>query len=611
MKVVPKTLFTLSITIFFNQTLTKMRFFKFFAMTIAISLLTISSSYAQVSPLVTDVIATPQFFISLLAGVLLAIGFQVLLSALSVAAGISAVGDIQKKANKSSSDADKNKSSSSSTPMGVKISSGLGVWTMITVSVALFCASLLAVKLSLIGNVIIGITLGLVIWAAFFTTMAYLEVKSVSSLLGTLINTAFAGIKHSMSALQDMFTKSQAHKIEDIAEHTIEKVRREMTDATDMHTIKDKVDEYVNRLEQTAERTPDYEQIKQDFINILRDVRIEEKTDQSLEGKESEIFVKLASEQSNFSKQDVKKLGGVFKQAQQAVKAGDTKKDKAKKVAAQFTPANEADIDNYVQKIEDYLRNTDRNELDPEGIRQDIEEIIQHPNHAQSIINRRAGQMDRSTMVALLENQKKMDHSKAEKVVSFVEQAIGTVANQADQSRQQASNKVNDATSTVKTQVDAGQQTASAKTTQAGSGLEARLRDYLSRTQRPEIQYDSLKWDIERIMNDPKSSPEIVRSRLQRFDKETFISLLTANDKISRRDIENLANKVDESRNRVIETTHKIEAETTRRIAQAKQESLHQAENVRKTAAAAAWWLFGTAIISGLASAAGGLVAIL
>jgi hypothetical protein len=441
--------------------------------------------------------------------------------------------------------------------------------------------------------------------------MAYLEVKSVSSLLGTLINTAFAGIKHSMSALQDMFTKSQTHKIEDIAEHTIDKVRREMTDATDMHTIKDKIDEYVNRLEQTAERTPDYEQIKQDFINILRDVRIEERTDQDLQGKESEIFIKLASEQSNLSKQDVKKLGGVFKQAQQAVKSGDTKEDKAKKVAAQFTPANEEDLDNYVRKIEDYLRSTERDELNPEAIRHDIEEIIQHPNHAQEILSRRANQMDRSTMVALLENQKKMDHDKAEKLVSFVEQAIGTVANKATHAKHQANSKVDDATSTAKTQFNEGQQTASAKVSETGSGLETRLRDYLSRTQRPEIQYDSLKWDIERIMNDPKSSPEIVRNRLQRFDKETFISLLTANDKISRSDIDILANKVDESRNRVIETTHKIEAETTRRIAQAKQESLHQAENVRKTAAAAAWWLFGTAIVSGLASAAGGLVAIL
>ncbi len=584
-----------------------MKFFKIFTLTGGAFLLSISASFAQVSPLVTDVVATPQFFISLLAGVLLAIGFQVLLSALSVAVGISAIGNIQKQANKSSSDSDNDKSSSDDTPLGVKISSGLGLWTMITVSIALFFASLLAVKLSLIGTGIIGITLGLVIWAAFFTTMAYLEVKSVSSLLGTLINTAFSGIKHSLSALQDLFTKSQVGKIEDIAEHTIEKVRQEMTDATDMHSVKDKIDEYVTRLEETADRAPDYEQIKQDFVNILKDVRIEEKTDTGLHGKESEVFIKLASEQSHLSKQDVKKLGGVFKQAQQAVAAGDTKEDKAKKVAAQFTSASEEDIDNYVQKIEDYLRSTDREEVNPDAIREDIEAIIQNPRHAQEILSRRAGQMDRNTMVALLENHSKMDHGKAEKIVSYVEKAIDTVASKVDQVKHNA----NDASEQVKAQANDGQQSAKSNASSAGSGLEGRLSEYLSRTERPEIQYESLKWDVERIMNDPKSSPEIIKNRLQQFDKETFIALLTANDKISRRDIENLANKVDETKNRVIETAHKIETETSRRLEQVKQESLHQAENLRKTAAAAAWWLFATAVVSGIASAAGGLVAIL
>jgi hypothetical protein len=155
------------------------------------------------------------------------------------------------------------------------------------------------------------------------------------------------------------------------------------------------------------------------------------------------------------------------------------------------------------------------------------------------------------------------------------------------------------------------QQAAQERSSSGGSGLENRLRDYLARTDRPEIQYDSLKWDIERMMQDPKSSPEIARNRLSKFDKETFMAVLTANDKLSRRDIENLSNKVDESRHRAISKLEQIENETRRRIESTKQGALQQAENARKTAATAAWWLFGTAIVSGLASAAGGLIAIL
>ena len=584
-----------------------MKLFKTGFLTLILSVVVVGNSYAQVSPIVSDIVATPQFFVSLLAGILLAIGFQVILTALSVAVGVTAVGNIRKKANKSSSDNGSKDDSGSSTPMGVKISSGLGIWTLVTVSIALFFASLLAVKLSLIGTPIIGVTLGLVIWAAFFTTMAYLEIKSVRTLLGTLINTAFEGIRSAVSGLQNMFSASQSSKIENIAENTIEKVRAELDDSFDMAPLNQKIDDYVNRLEATAERTPDYEQIKQDFVNILKDVRIEEKTDHHLDSKESEIFLKLASEQSSMSKQDVKKMSGVFKQAQQAVKSGDTKEDKAKNVASQFTPASEEEIDNYVQKIEKYLRSSEREEVNPDAIRADIEAIIENPKHAQSIIGRRAGQMDRGTLVALLENHRKMDHDKAEKVVSYVEKAIDKVASKADQASGQATQQVNKAQHGAQANVAQARQ----KSSSSGSGLENRLRDYLARTDRPEIQYDSLKWDIERMMQDPKSSPEIARNRLSKFDKETFMAVLTANEKLSRRDIENLSNKVDESRHRAISKLEQIENETKRRIESTKQGALQQAENARKTAATAAWWLFGTAIVSGLASAAGGLIAIL
>ncbi len=589
-----------------------MKFFKPMSLTLAFSIASGTASYAQVAPALLDVVATPQFFVSLLAGILLAIGFQVLLTALSVAAGISAVGNIQKKANKpSNKDKSNDSSSGSSTPMGVKISSGLGAWTMITVSIALFFASLLAVKLSLIGNVIIGITLGLVIWAAFFTAMAYLEIRSISSLLGALINTAFAGIKQTMSALHDMFTASQTTKIENIAEHTIKQVRNELDDSMNMSSIRAKIDEYVDRMEERADRAPNYEQIKQDFVDMLRDVRIEEHSEKGMREDETQIFFKLASEQPNLSKKDVKKLGGIFNEARQAVKQGDTKEEKAKKLATQFTPASEGDIDNYVQQIEAYLRNTERGELNPDAIRSDIEAIVQNPKDAQRIISRRAGQMDRNTLVALVEQNKNMDHAKAEKVVSYVEKAIDFVASKTDQATSQVKGKAQQTTAQASDQTNQMKSAADGQSRQKSSGLEARLRDYLARTDRPEIQYDTLKWDIERIMNDPKSSPDIIKNRLSQFDRETFIELLTANDKISRNDINRLADKVDESRNRVIQKVNQVETETRRRIEEAKQASLRQAENARKTAAAAAWWLFGTAVLSGIASAAGGLVAIL
>jgi hypothetical protein len=590
-----------------------MKFIRFALLAPVALLLTASSVSAQDVQLpLTEVVATPQFLVSILAGVLLAIGFQVLLTSLSVAIGFSAIGNVEKQANSSNSKSDKNSSDDSgSTPVGVKISSGVGIWTLLTSSIALFCAALLAVKLSLVGNIVTGIILGLVIWATFFTALAYLEGKAVSTLLGSLINTVTSGLRGAASAVQGAFSSSQKKEIENIADHTIEKVRREMEDSMDLNQLKRKVDEYVERTEQAATSGPDYEQVKQDFINLLKDVRIEERVDTDGDGAlDTEMFVKLASEQPNLTKEDVKKLKGTFQEARAAVKAGDTNEEKAKKVAAQFGSASEEEIDNYVAQIESYLRETERAELNPDAIREDIERIVNNPKHAQAIMSERINQMDRGTLVALLETHQKMDHAKAEKVVSYVEEAIDWVANktsQAESTAQQKRAQADHQTSSM--QVEADGKISDASSTRKG-GFEDRMRQYLNGLNRPELQYDSLKWDIEKIMNDPKTAPSVLKHRLSQFDKETFMALLTSNDRISRHDINKIGDKVDETRQQVLSKVDQIEREASRRTEQAKQMAFHQAENARKTAASAAWWLFATALVSGAAAALGGLVAI-
>lgn len=568
-----------------------------------------TSAFAQDSLFLTDVVATPQFFVSLLAGVLLAIGFQVLLTVLSVAIGISAVGNVQHQANHPSNDSDKNKekdnSSGSDTPMGVKLSSGLGLFTLITSSIALFFAAMLAVKLSLIGNAAIGVTLGLVIWAAFFTALAYLEITSVSTLIGSLINTVVSGIKSSASAVGSTLQGSPYSKIEDIADHTINKVRNELHDSVDLNQINQKIDDYIKRVEESG---PDYEQVKNDMVGLLKDIRIEEKTDKKAGGEiDSELFVKFASEQANVSKQDAKKMGKAFKEAQKAFEEGDGNEEKAKKVAAQLSGKSEEEVSGYVQQIEEYLRSTDKDEVNPDAIRDDIERIIENPKNAQEILSNRAGQMDRSTWVALLEKDKRMDHDRAEKVVSYVEQAIDFVAKKTDDAKQSA----HSAQSSVAEQADQAKGQADGKSKQLSPQAEGKLKGYFDSLDRPELQYDSLKRDVEKIMNDPKAAPEVLKNRLSRFDRETLMALLTSNDKLSRKDVESLSSKIDESKSSVLKKVEEIDRETSIALERAKQAALHQAENTRKTAASAAWWLFATAVVSGVAAALGGWVAIL
>ena len=572
-----------------------------FSVIVALCLVS-TSALAQESLFLTDVVATPQFLVSLLAGLLLAIGFQVLLTALSAAIGISAIGNIQKQVNTPSSG--DSSSDDSDTSLGVKISSGVGLWTLITASVALFFAALLAVKLSLVGNAVIGVTLGLVIWAAFFTTLAYLEIKSVSTLLGSLISLVSSGVKSSASAVQSLFQSSPYGKIEDIANHTVEKIRAELEDAVDLDQISAKIDEYVSRMEESG---PDYEQVKQDMIALLTDIRIEEKKETGSSGTvDTKTFIKLASGQVNVSKQDAKKLGQVFEEAQRAVEEGDGKEEQAKKVVASLSGKSEEEIGGYVQHIEEYLRSTDQESVDPDAIRDDIERMIKDPRHAQDIITDRAKQFDRATWVALLEKDKRMNHDRAETMVGYVEQAINFVAGKVDSTQE----KAEDAQTTVAARTDEAQKSSGKPTMQTSAKAERRIKSYLNGLNRPELAYGSLKKDVMKVLDDPKTAPQVLRRRLEKFDRNTLMALLTANDRLSRQDIEGLTQRIDESKQQVLTKVEEVERKTESALEEAKQAALHQAENARKTAASAAWWLFATAVASGAAAALGGWVAI-
>jgi len=93
---------------------------------------------------IADTIITPHFFIAVIAGVILAMGFQFILTALSVAAGITAVGDIKemyvkgkynpnRKDNLHDTENDLSKDDDDDDGMdtGTMITTGFGAWSVI------------------------------------------------------------------------------------------------------------------------------------------------------------------------------------------------------------------------------------------------------------------------------------------------------------------------------------------------------------------------------------------------------------------------------------------------------------------------------------------------
>ena len=530
---------------------------------------------------------TPQFFICIIAGVILAMGFQVVLTILSVASGVSLIGNLEKPTlSKSTSTSTKPAiDNKPSTPLLVKITSAAGIWTIITASVSLFFASLLAVKLSLVSNDMVGITLGLVIWAAFFMLMMYLEIKSVSSLLGMVFNTALQGLRYSFGSLQKVFGSSPEARIAKIAENTIHDFGKELTHALGDNKLVKKFDKYVKELKP---KELDYDKIKGELFKLFKELEIEEKIDKSDINISEKHLYKIAESHTPKSKKLNINWAQLLIEAWGIYKIAGPVSDK---ISSTLSMTSNGDEPGIKAKIEKYLFETGKEEFSPERLKTDFFRILHEPALAKELIAEKVQGLDRSTFVNILSKRTDVApdqlHFMADSVsgaYEFVKQKISE--NSKSDLREDS------------------------KKTKILGKIEDKFRNYVSSASKDSIDYDQVKSDFIAIFHNPKATFSVLKNQLSTYDRESLIAMLSTRENISSEESEKLVVKIEEARNYVLSKIEKVESEIKSKAEQAKVIAFHEAEIIRKSAATAAWWLFATAIVSGLAASAGGMLAI-
>jgi len=175
-----------------------------------------------------------------------------------VALGISAIGDISEMGhkNKKSDSGSPSSDEKDSTPTGVKISTAAGVFMLVALSVSLFFASLIAVKLSLISSNLIGFTLGMVIWAGTLLLAVYFDSKLISALTGTI----FGAIKDTLSAgastVGNIFSQSEKGQAKTTAQETV-KAKAESA-----------IQNWFDRMDQPE---LEYDRLRQDVEHMMDD----------------------------------------------------------------------------------------------------------------------------------------------------------------------------------------------------------------------------------------------------------------------------------------------------------------------------------------------------
>jgi nucleoid DNA-binding protein len=245
----------------------------------------------------------------------------------------------------------------------------------------------------------------------------------------------------------------------------------------------------------------------------------------------------------------------------------------------------QARVQNFQQNLEDYLRSTGKDELNPEAIKRELYLLLNDPRAGAESLGDRLSHFDRSTIIALLQARGDMSEEEAARTV---DQVLAV--------RDQFVEQVRAIQRRIQDVID---------------GVFGRIRNYLNSLDRPELNYDGIKKDVRKLFDDPQAGFDAIRDRLGSFNRDTLVAIMSSREDISEADANRIIDQIEGARNNVIQRAERVQQEAQRRLEQVKIQAQRQAEETRKAAGSAAWWLFATAVVSAIAAAMGGVIAVL
>jgi nucleoid DNA-binding protein len=355
--------------------------------------------------------------------------------------------------------------------------------------------------------------------------------------------------------------------------HTLVHSPRILTD-----TVKETYDQTVNSIADYLRNTKleelDPDGIQRDLSRLLSDpqqgtIALRRRLSQV----DRETLVRLLSQRRDLTEEQANRLIDKMLEAiQQIIRAPRRLALRAKQQVLGFEAS-----------IEEYLRNTEKEELNPEGIERDLRWLLQDPNVGIRNLRDRISRFDRETLIALLAQRKDMTQQEAEQVVAQIESVRDRILSQMQEIQHRIQEIID--------------------------RIFARIRNYLNSLDRPELNYDSIKQDVQTMFDDPQASFDVLRNRLSQFDRNTLVAVLSSRKEISEADANRIVDQIESARNNVLQQAERIQTEAQRRLEMVKVQAQRQMEETRKAAETAAWWLFATALVSAVASAGAGSLA--
>ncbi|BAY27341.1 hypothetical protein NIES2100_71640 [Calothrix sp. NIES-2100] len=344
-------------------------------------------------------------------------------------------------------------------------------------------------------------------------------------------------------------------------------------------------DKAKEQYEQTSAKIAEYlrntnleelnpEGIRQDLETLLSDpkegaVALRDRLSQF----DRDTLVQLLSQRGNLSEEQVNQT---IDQVQDAI-------NNIVKAPRRLANRTSQQVVDFGKSLENYLRHTNKEELNPDSIKRDLQLLLQDPRLGIGNLSDRLSKFDRSTIVSLLSQREDISEEEANRIVDQIESVRDTLSQQYQQIQQK-----------VQSVLDSSF---------------GKIREYLNSLDRPELNYENIKQDFAKVFDDPQAGFEALRDRLSNFDRDTLVALISSRQDISEEDANRIIDQIEAARDSVLQRGERIQQEAQKRIKAIQHQAKKQVEETKKTVASAAWWLFGTALTSLVASAIAGVIA--
>ena len=468
------------------------------------------------------VFSGPQFFIALVSGVLLAFAFQLALTNLSVAAGISYLG----RSSDSQDDHHDDHPESDDAGHAVrKISLRVGIWTLITVTLALFCACYLAVQLSLLATARLGAIVGLVIWAAYFSILVWVSSTAVGSLIGSVVGAATSGVQALLgTATAAIGGKVAKQQMISTAEAMASAVKHEIGSGIDPSSIRESIESYVQRLSLPGF---DLSKIRGDFEQLINDPEIEALAGSDrLQGIDRQTFVDLISRRSDFTSDEVNRfadlLEGVWRQ----------------------TIGRKAKPDQ-MSELVSYLKSAQPGQLKVDELNAKLDRVLAERSQAPGQTPGQEGgfqptvQSGIATLVSLLAGRTDLSDLKIEQIIERLKTAPGKVAEQ---------------TSQLVSQLQGGQQGDGQEngSENVHSPIRTDVDNYLRNTYSWQMNPATIAKDFRTVLYDVDADPNAVIEQLSLMNRSYFVEILRSRGVFTQDKIQQVADQLETTRLEVL-----------------------------------------------------------